>query len=81
MATSSREGNRRRKADNMQTSQDHTGQNILDYLGDLKNYPNEALAPYEEFSIGGKIYYFTPGGSLYRKGKFISDELWGLSAT
>ena len=26
-----------------------------------------ALAPYEEFKLGGKTYYFTPGGFLYRK--------------
>jgi len=41
--------------------------NILDYLGELKNYPDEALGLYEEFQVGGKTYYFTPGGSLYRK--------------
>ena len=46
---------------------DTTAQNILDYLSDLENYPNEALAPYEEFRVGGYTYYFTPGGSLYRK--------------
>jgi len=44
-----------------------TTENILEYLGDLKNYPDEALAPYEEFRVVGKTYYFTPSGSLYRK--------------
>jgi hypothetical protein len=32
-----------------------------------KNRSKEALAPYEEFSEGGRTYYFTPGGFLYRK--------------
>lgn len=46
----------------------HLGtRNILDHLSDLKGYPNETLSPYEEFCIGGETYYFTPGGSLYRK--------------
>lgn len=40
---------------------------ILDQLSELRSYPNEELAPYEEFSAGGWIYFFTPGGSLYRK--------------
>jgi hypothetical protein len=44
-----------------------TAQNILDCLSELKNYPDKTLAPYEEFEVGGKSYYFTPGGSLYRK--------------
>ena len=48
-----------------------TAQNILDCLSELKNYPDKILAPYEEFEVGGKSYYFTPGGSLYRKD---SDE-------
>ena len=40
---------------------------ILDHLSDLKNYPEEALAPYQEFGVGANTYYFTPGGFLYRK--------------
>ena len=47
--------------------QDATAQRILEHLSDLENYPDQALVPYEEFSAGGKIYYFTPGGFLYRK--------------
>ncbi len=46
---------------------DATAEHILDRLSDLKNYPREVLAPYEEFKIDGKTYYFTPGGFLYRK--------------
>jgi hypothetical protein len=44
-----------------------TTEYTLDLLRALKNYPDEALAPYEEFKVGGKTYYFSPGGSLYRK--------------
>ena len=45
-----------------------TTENTLDLLlRALKNYPDEALAPYEEFKVEGKTYYFSPGGSLYRK--------------
>ncbi len=67
--------------------EDHTAQNILERLSDLENYPEEALAPYEEFSVGGKTYYFTPGGFLYRKDPgseevggffcgYLTDEAW-----
>jgi hypothetical protein len=47
--------------------QDPTAQTILARLSDTEHYPNEALAPYEEFTHGGKTYYFAPGGFLYRK--------------
>ena len=47
--------------------QDHTAARVLERLGDLENYPEQHLAPYEEFTIGAKTYYFTPGGFLYRK--------------
>jgi hypothetical protein len=43
----------------------------------VKNYPEEALAPYEEFFEGGKTYYFTPGGFLYRKDPG-SEEIGGF---
>ncbi len=60
---------------------------LLDRLSDMKNYPDETLAPYEEFSLGGKVYYFTPGGFLYRKDPgtevvggyfcgYLTDEVW-----
>ena len=55
---------------------------ILERLSDVENYPEEALAPYEEFGVGANTYYFTPGGFLYRKdpgteevGGFICDYL------
>jgi hypothetical protein len=60
---------------------------LLARLSDMKNYPDETLAPYEEFSLGGKVYYFTPGGFLYRKNPgtevlggyfcgYLTDEVW-----
>jgi hypothetical protein len=69
------------------TQEDPTAENLLEYLSDLENNPEEALVPYKEFSAGGKIYYFTPGGFLYRKDSwseevcgffcgFVPDEVW-----
>jgi hypothetical protein len=66
---------------------DTIAENILNHLSDLENYPDEALAPYEEFTLGGKTYYFTPGGFLYRKDPgteevggflcgYLTDEAW-----
>ena len=60
---------------------------LLARLSDMENYPDETLAPYEEFSLGGKVYYFTPGGFLYRKDPgaedvggffcgYLRDEVW-----
>ena len=67
--------------------QDHAAARVLDRLGDLENYPEEHLAPYKEFEIGGYTYYFTPGGFLYRKDPgsevvggyfcgYLTDEVW-----
>src|SRR5919202_377107 len=47
---------------------DITAENILERLSDLKNHPDEEIVPYREFNVeDGKLYYFTPGGFLYRK--------------
>ena len=62
-------------------------ENILERLSDLENYPEKTLAPYEEFDLDGKSYYFTPGGFLYRKDPgtkevggffcgYLTDEVW-----
>jgi hypothetical protein len=67
--------------------QDYVAENILDRLSDLENYPDDSLAPYEEFELDGNIYYFTPGGFLYRKDPgseevggffcgYLTDEVW-----
>ena len=46
---------------------DATAESILDRLGDLENYPHDALVPYKELEMSTKTYYFTPGGFLYRR--------------
>jgi hypothetical protein len=56
---------------------DTTAEKILDRLGDLENYAEDALASYEEFLVGGETYYFTPGGFLYRKEEPGSEEVGG----
>jgi hypothetical protein len=67
--------------------QDRVAENILERLGNLENYPEKHLAPYEEFEIGANTYYFTPGGFLYRKDPgteevggffcgYLTDEVW-----
>ena len=68
-----------------------TAESLLKHLSDIEHYPDEALAPYKEFTIGGKTYYFTPGGFLYRKDPgaeeiggffcgYLSDEVWHYRA-
>ena len=57
---------------------DTAAENILERLSDLENYPEDTLAPYEEFLVGGKTYYFTPGGFLYRKEEPSSEEVGGI---
>ncbi|MDQ3284709.1 MAG: hypothetical protein M3P92_03195 [Actinomycetota bacterium] len=67
---------------------DITAENILERLNDLTNNPHEeTLVPYREFDVDGKLYYFTPGGFLYRKDSgseevggyfcgYLTDEVW-----
>jgi len=67
---------------------DVTAENILQRLSDLTNHPDEEIiAPYREFDEGGKLYYFTPGGFLYRREAgteevggflcgYLTDEVW-----
>ena len=68
-----------------------TAESFLERLSDIKHYPYEALAPYKEFTIDGKTYYFTPGGFLYRKDLgaeeiggffcgYLSNEVWHYRA-
>ena len=56
---------------------DATAEAILARYSDPESCPGEALAPYEEFSEGGRTYYFTPGGFLYRKDPG-SEEIGGF---
>lgn len=66
---------------------DTIAERVLKRLSDPKNYPEEALAPYQEFEAGGNTYYFTPGGFLYRKDPgteevggffcgYLTNEVW-----
>jgi hypothetical protein len=76
-----------RKEGGLMLQQDRAAARVLDRLGDLENYPEEHLAPYQEFEIGAHTYYFTPGGFLYRKDPgseevggyfcgYLTDEVW-----
>jgi len=71
--------------------QDITAENILQRLSDLTNHPHEEIVPYREFKVDGKLYYFTPGGFLYRKDPatgalggffcgYLTDEVWHYRA-
>jgi hypothetical protein len=46
---------------------DRTARAILERLSDLENHPDEEIVPYREYDVDGKLYYFTPGGFLYRR--------------
>jgi hypothetical protein len=69
------------------STRDATAQELLSRFSDTENYPDEHLAPYQEFRIGANTYYFTPGGFLYRKDPgseevggffcgYLTDEVW-----
>ena len=71
--------------------QDIIAENILQRLSDLTNHPHEEIVPYREFNVDGKLYYFTPGGFLYRKDPatgalggffcgYLTDEVWHYRA-
>ena len=71
--------------------QDATVASILARFSDLENNPDETIAPYLEFSVDGKLYYFTPGGFLYRRESgteelggvfcgYLTDEVWHYRA-
>ena len=68
---------------------DRSGEDILAHLSDAQNYPEKTCTPYEEFRVGAKTYYFTPGGFLYRKDPgseevggffcgYLTDEVWHI---
>lgn len=70
------------------TQEDATAERIVARFSDLENNPDDAIAPYREFSVDGNTYYFTPGGFLYRKDYddmeevegffcgYLTDEVW-----
>jgi hypothetical protein len=68
-------------------AQDHIAEDLLEHVTDLEDYPYELLAPYEEFTLNARTYYFTPGGFLYRKDSYtervggvfcgyLTDKVW-----
>ena len=54
-----------------------TAEEHLDLLIDLQNHMGKVLAPYEEFILGAKTYYLSPGGFLYRKEEPATEEVGG----
>jgi hypothetical protein len=72
----------------LQEEEDRTAQAILERLSDLSNHTDEEeLVPYREFNVDGNLYYFTPGGFLYRRDAgteevggyfcgYLTDEAW-----
>ena len=66
---------------------DRTAENILARLNDLEGNPDETISPYLEFNVNGQLYYFTPGGFLYRREPgteevggffcgYLTEEVW-----
>ena len=53
-------------------------QPLLARLSDMENYPVETLALYEEFSLGGRIYYVTPAGFSTAR-RSAARKSWGDS--
>ncbi len=75
----------------MTQQREHTAENILEHLSDLENHPDETISAYREFNVEGKLYYFTPGGFLYRRDPgteevggffcgYLTDEVWHYRA-
>ena len=75
----------------MTEPQEITAKNILKRLSDLTDHPHEEILPYREFNEEGTLYYFSPGGLLYRRepgteevGDFfrgyLTDEVWHYRA-
>jgi hypothetical protein len=66
---------------------DTVAKEILERFSDVRRHPDETLSAYQEFAVGDTVYYFTPGGFLYRKDPgaeevggffcgYLADEVW-----
>ena len=78
----------------LQEEEDRTAQAILERLSDLDNHTEDdedEVVPYREFEVDSKLYYFTPGGFLYRRDPgtevvggffcgYLTDEVWHCRA-
>ena len=71
----------------MTVASNSVAERILARFNDLENNPDEVISPYLEFSVDGELYYFTPGGFLYRRDRgteeaggyfcgYLTDEVW-----
>ena len=73
----------------LQEQEDRTAQAILERLSDLDKHTDDEdeVFPYREFNVEGNLYYFTPGGFLYRRDAgsevvggylcgYLTDEVW-----
>ena len=58
--------------------EDYIAEDFLEHVTDLEDYPYELLAPYEEFTLNARIYYFTPGGFLYRRKDPGTERVGGV---
>jgi hypothetical protein len=61
----------------MPQEDDRTAKAILERLNALDKHPEEEIVPYRQFNVDGKLYYFTPGGFLYRRDPG-SEEVGGF---
>jgi hypothetical protein len=63
-----------RKGWNLKMPHARTAEDHLNLFIDLQNSLGKVLAPYEEFMLGGKTYYFSLGGFVYRNEDSGSEE-------
>ena len=73
------------------TLQDATIEDILARFSDWENNREDSSSPDRALNVEGKLYYFTPGGFLYRRDPgteevggffcgYLTDEVWHYRA-